>query len=624
MGLGFSLCLSGLALGAAGLLVGRERNLRAFDRTVLKLLRKSDLPWCFLPWKEVEQAIFGSSSNHPAEASFGERSTSSVSEPLSSSRSFFTKTPRRATGRTEGAALLSAGVCSESFQVFLEEAPLSWEVLTQLFRQSGSSPFQTAVQCVFQYGTPVVCALTLKGKPYNLRVSVLKGEDSGFPVLEPSLFSRGLLLVLEDASADLKAKTACAQATRQARTCMAVLNALPFPLWMRNRKGRLTFCNKAYAKELETQPHNVLAHQWELIDGSDARAAKGLFRKVLEADAAQSLRVRKQVKGVTKTFILTEIPFVSATGASKTGKLDPAVAFVGAAADISQPAEDLHTVQEALSLFKALLREIHTPFCVFDAKGRLLSHDMVTFGLSETAEAFLRQRPALEDILELLRERNQLPEYLAFAELKDICHGWITHQNLPFHDVWYLPSGQALDLQVKAHQDKTLILATDVSQTLAVEGRYKLLRKVWNAFVDQAPDALLVVGIDHRIQRCSQAMLGLLGEDSAYWMGRSVKEFLTVLAERNNLPVWRRTLEDAIELRKPYQAVLSLEGRILECAYAPLPDGGHRLSFFPRLSEESEGVMEGRSPYDETTEDEGKVFPLDSGKLKAVGYPSEV
>lgn len=546
MELGMEFCLGGLALGVAGLVFKRERSRRLLDGTVLELLKQSVLPWCLLP--------------------LGRGTV------LHASKRF-----------------LTTGVCSNAFQTLIGSEVPSWEILSKVFQQSDPSSFQTAVQCVLQYGTPVVCSLQLSGQPYTLHLSLLKNESEKFSFFKtfPSL-CQGLLLILEESSATIKTQMECAQATQKVRVCLAVLDALPFPVWTRDSNGQLTFCNKAYAKELETQQHKVLSHQWELIDGTDARSAKELYRKVLDTGETQNLCVHKRAKGVLKTFDLTEIPLFLSPGGFEEKKeerghselsLSSSCIIVGTAVDHSQLVRELKETKDELALFQAIIGEFGIPFCIFDTKGQIIACNAASFSLS--AASVPRSPSVLNDLFELLREHNQLPDYIDFAKVRQMGHDWCIHKNVPYHDLWYLPSGRAIDLHVKAFQDKTIVLARDVSQSLALERNYRLLRAVWDLSVEQAPDALLVLSQDHRIQKCSQALKSLLDFEPTEWTGRPIKEFLEALSRQENVQSFQKAMEDAIELRKPRKTSITLSARLMACAYTPLPDGSHRLSFFP-------------------------------------------
>lgn len=568
MGLGISLCVVALTLGMAGLIVERERSRRLSDGAVLELLKQSALPWCFLPLDD---------ETYPIDESFESGRTPSFSK---------------------------AGTCSEAFQMFIGNNVPSWAALTEAFQQPGASPFQDAVQCVLQYGEPVVCSLDLLGHPYTLHLNLLQENVSNFPIFKAHTppFREGLLLTLEESSTSVRTQTECAQATQQARACLAVLNALSFPIWTRDKSGRLTFCNKAYAKELETHQHNVIAHQWELIDGPDARAAKDLHRKAFEEGTPQSLRVHKKIKGALKTFELMETPVPFPMEQFRDGwaqqrarqtpspsghpEADPALVLVGSAIDLSTPAAELKTAQDALALFQSVTREFDIPFCILDDKGRIIAYSAAS--LPSEVDEILREAPLLSDVLECLREHNQLPDYIDFGTIKQISHDWCTHKNLPYHDLWYLPSGRALDLLVRSCQDKTLIIAKDVSQSLDLERSYRVLRAVWDVSVEQAPDALLILSQDHRIQKCSRATKDVLGIDPLAWSGRSVKDLLEAIAKQEDLQAWKATLENAIELRKAHRTSAIIGGRLMECVYMPLPDGGHRLSIFPADREEED------------------------------------
>ena len=117
--------------------------------------------------------------------------------------------------------------------------------------------------------------------------------------------------ITEFASAAVRSVQAIAVVEKRESELRANANALPFPVWIRNQKLDLTWCNKAYARILDDTSASVIAEQKELPltgAGKDELTQRVLAQRALGKLAPQSVRGHLIVDGQRKLMEITEIP----------------------------------------------------------------------------------------------------------------------------------------------------------------------------------------------------------------------------------------------------------------------------------------------------------------------------
>jgi PAS domain-containing protein len=457
-------------------------------------------------------------------------------------------------------------VCSGEFAKITGVRLPSWNAIVNAFDTEGSN-FKNGMQNLIKSGEPMSSCVVVHDKIYeiNARISSARIRASGDHVVV-----RNILLTLHDVTEVKRARDRYDGSLEKINDLLNILNALPFPVWTRKIDGTLTFCNAAYAKLLETQPYQVLSYQWELIDGPSAKDAKHMYKEVLASRRGKSIEVKKKLKGEERSYrVLEDL-------VSKVEPYNDEFAIVGAALDSSERLEQVR--HQDAKLYEDTLNLAEWPFCVVNRDGQVVLRNTAfeqLIGVNVSSnESFIH------DVLERLREEDKLPGDIDFSELKRLCLQWLERKDLPFHEMWHMSSGVVLNVSVAAYQEDCILLTLkDISQTLNVESRYKSLQSVCNAVVDQSRDAVLIIGVDHRIQRCSACVKDVLDMDSSSLGGLSVKDFLRTFIRQHVPQMWKSSLEDSIELRNPHAVTISTPKNMLLCEYMPLPDGWHMLRF---------------------------------------------
>jgi PAS domain-containing protein len=448
-------------------------------------------------------------------------------------------------------------VCSNEFARIVGSKLPSWGGIASALGADRDSPFQAGMRKLLKTKEPVTVRVVVNDRTHEVSATLYVSQER-----------QSVLLTLHDVTEAYKVKERYDEALDKINDLLGILNALPFPIWTRKNNGNITFCNVAYAKILETQPYQVLSHQWELIDGPNAKDAKSLYKDVLQEKSAKAMAVKKKFKGKEREYrILEDV-------VAKIGPSNDEFAVVGSAIDTSEVVMS----DRDIDLYQNTLDIAEWSFCIVNRAAQVVLHNVAfeqTFGIS-----LAREESFVDDVLNRLRGEEKLPGNMDFPTLKKLCTEWIAHEGLPFHEMWHMPSGAILNVSVTAYQNTHIMITLkDITQILNIESRYKSLQSVWNAVIDQSKDAVLIIGLDHRIQRCSACVASVLDKDASALIGLSVKEFLRMFASQHVLHIWQSNLEDAIELRNPHSVTITTQNHTLLCEYMPLPDGWHMLRF---------------------------------------------
>lgn len=487
--------------------------------------------------------------------------------------------------QTEGSTQGHSFLCSEAFKAFLRRDSVTWKNLMSCFGCEVDSPFQKGIRDLIQGATRFVeydAIVYDQGIRVQMWMATAKDHRS----------SQGIFMTVQPRSLERDLQRDYAELKEEKNGLLALFNALPVPVWARNAAGKLTFCNQAYAKLLETQPHQVLLRQWELIDGDDAKAAHALYKEVLDDGGQHTFIAKRNHKGISKEFCITEAALPASLRRSNSPE---SAQLVGVAFDVSDQGEDLERRKQQMSAYQSVFQAADWPVCVLTPDARVVTFTQAFADVLELDPEWLAKGVSVVEILETLRERDQLPEYIEYAVIKARCQKWISDPSRAFRALWSFPSGKVFELSAEMGEHQMILVSLkNVSQVLGLEGRLKSLKSVWDFMVENANEALLIVGLDHRIQKASQNMQAFLGTQQAEFSGKFVKEVLAKISKRFAIPGVCSALEDALELRKPYQAKLATaRGRLL-CEYAPLPDGTHMLRF-SSLGDTTDGGEEAKN-----------------------------
>ncbi len=339
-----------------------------------------------------------------------------------------------------------------------------------------------------------------------------------------------------------------------------LFNNLPFPVWRRERDGKIVFSNNKFRKFLKRFD----------TDQSVDDFGKGLKR--LAEISLREMKTSKIVKSfVSKnqnfTYEFTEIPLSEANGT------------VGFAVDIS----NLEEAQKDLSLVGNTLDRIlelsSSAIIILDKHLKIFQFNQTLVNMFGLDAGWLASKPSYSAFWDRLRESKQLPEVKNYKEFKDNIINLLIQLTEPKSEFMHLPNGQSIRFSLIPSGKNTIVMFDNVTDVLNVERSYNELMSVYKTTISQLKHSVVIFGQDGRIKLYNQnfAKFSKVGED-----------FLSSLPHVSDLLVHANSNfkdESIIELKN--KVINCLESRInsqvklhdnsgkdFETSISSLPDNG--------------------------------------------------
>ncbi len=349
----------------------------------------------------------------------------------------------------------------------------------------------------------------------------------------------------------------------------AILDALPIPVWLRDKTLSVVWGNQAFLQALG------------LEDDSEALAQQSSLDKS-ERDLASAARAENQVMeskrfaviaGQRRALTFTHTPL-------STGQI------VGSAIDVTELSAAEARLQQHIDAHAETLDRLTTAVAIFDAEQKLTFYNQAFARLWELSEQFLDRRPSDGEILDQLREVRKLPEqrdYQSWKRSRLSLYGHGT-EFLP-EEQWHLPGGRTLRVIAQPHPFGGLIfLYEDMSERFALETNYNTLIKAQSATLDTLREAVAVFGTDGRLKLRNAAFAQLWELEPAELEGEPhIRRVAETCSHRfGNDAMWKRlvsSIASNADRQHDWGQMERNDKIVLSVSLAPLPDGGTLVSF---------------------------------------------
>ena len=342
------------------------------------------------------------------------------------------------------------------------------------------------------------------------------------------------------------------------RHLTALLDAMPFAVWLRGPDLSLAFSN--IAATAITLPQSELATQAQQTE--------------LPVKAEQLISRH----GEQRLTEITEIPLGSSGGGGT----------LGVAIDISTI--DRLDSQHKLEAWNrdTVLEHLNAAIAIYDDQARLSFYNSAFCQLWELENDWLGQNPLLADVLDRLRDKRLLPEVTDFPDFKARQMAMFTHLDSPFEDLLHLPDGRTLRQTISpAGKGGLAHVFEDITDKLALERSFHSLDAVQRSTLENLNEGISVFGADGCLQLSNPTYARLWQlEDGALSGTPHIRDVLDRLRPMIPPPAgetgwgdesWRlyRDREAARLLsRHAENGQLRLTNdTVLEFARLPLPDG---------------------------------------------------
>lgn len=422
-----------------------------------------------------------------------------------------------------------------------------------------------------------------RGSAFDFDVSCVDGRLRR--VEGRTVGGRAVVRLLDETEARRELAVAAQQSAVDARErtrLQAVLDQAPVLYWRRDRSGRLTWTNMAYARAVEAEtPAAAVAAEVELLSGEKSGSA-ALARLARETGRIQKGRRRPLVVGgAVRNFDLFEIP-------TEEGSL-------GYALDLTPEAEADAELRRYKQAYEQTLDAMRVGIGVFDRDERLSSCNQAMARLWSMGDAEIDAHPTLSEVFDHLRARRRLPEERDYglwrAEQLQQIRG-LTGQQI-FDSYWHRPDGRTVHASWRAHPlGGALAVFEDVTETLALKSQYKSARSSQKTMLSHLREGVALFGSDGALQLANQAFLEIWSLPDFSGARPHIAEIARLCAELHpDADMWDGVVAQvagAGESRRFWRRTLRRrDGATVQMAAAPLPDGATLLTTLPIEEEAS-------------------------------------
>ena len=404
------------------------------------------------------------------------------------------------------------------------------------------------------------------GSPFNFGVKTLHGD-----LLEADGRAAGTMTTLRFrplAGQRLEANETLYDAhklTKQVERLSAILDSAPFPIWLSDQTGGLSWVNKSYVDVTEAASGeavlkgNIVLAKSETIDRSKS-----------DPDTALLGRARAVQRGAVRTFNIHQLPLES-------GQVDFAL-------DVTALEDAERELERHIKAHASTLDKLPTAIAIFGPDQRLRFSNQAYGQLWQLEEAFLEAKPTDGEVLDRLRSQRFLPEQANYREWRaKQLKAYTTLE--PSEDYWYLPDGRSLRVITEQHPfGGVTYLYENLTKEYQLESRYNELFEVQRETLDNLAEAVALSGPDGRLRLYNPAFVKFWSADPALL---DKKPHVNELAQMQGLSVDSRAAWADIKFgvtglesnRKPHEGRITQDDRVLRYRAVPLPDGNALLTF---------------------------------------------
>lgn len=354
------------------------------------------------------------------------------------------------------------------------------------------------------------------------------------------------------------------------KSLSALINAVPFPMWIRRQNLSLAMTNKAYQIAVGNEEGAEIARTLADADG------KALARHVLKNGEAAAKQGNLVMAGKRRYVEVVERPFPDQALGEMRSYLS-----IGYLRDLTQMAEfqrQLATIEKG---HEKVLEMMVDAIAIYGPDKRLSFFNSAFSDIWGVERAFLSRRPNISEILDRLRQKRTFPEFANFRDYKTGLEKLFTSLVDTQEELLHLPDGRSIRQRISPHPAGGLLfLYEDVSENLQLVSSYNTLLQVQRETMDKLKEAVGVYGSDGRLKVSNPVYRRLwnlpekLEDLEEEYHLSDVLEKNQHLYDGENWVETKYSLLKTLLKREYREHRLSRRDRlILDMAVVPLPDG---------------------------------------------------
>jgi signal transduction histidine kinase len=349
----------------------------------------------------------------------------------------------------------------------------------------------------------------------------------------------------------------------------SVLDAVPIPVWLRDKTLSLVWGNRAFATATGAPDAEFAAGLQTALDRSEkdlAAAARA------ENQQTESKRFAI-VGGQRRALSFTHMPLESGL-------------IVGSAIDVTDISNAEAKLQQQVDANADILDKLATAVAIFGRDQKLTFYNRAFVRLWKLPEQWLDTHPTDGEVLDRLREARKLPEQRDYQAWK--------RQRLALYetasdelqdDVWHLPGGKTLRVVPQPHPFGGLVfLFEDVTEKFELESSFNTLSKVQSTTLDALQEAVAVFGTDGRMKLHNAAFARMWELQPDELAGEPhISRIANICATRfGEDGAWQKLaaeMSSTAARRREWGELRRNDRSIVSVSFAPLPDGATVVTF---------------------------------------------
>ena len=347
----------------------------------------------------------------------------------------------------------------------------------------------------------------------------------------------------------------------------AILDALPIPVWLRDKALALTWANHAFLRAAGVADLDTARRDQAALDKGERDLAASARSQNVMLETKRFAVVAGQRRAIT----FTEIPLGDA-------------GIIGTASDVTDVAAAEARLQQHVDAHADTLDKLQTAVAIFGKDQKLSFFNRAFVKLWGFPEAWLERHPSDGEILDRLREMRKLPEQRDYQAWK--------RQRLSLYqdgasqeEQWHIPGGQTIRVVAQPHPLGGLsFLYEDVTEKLALESNYNILARVQAATLDTLVEGVAVFGPDGRLKLRNAAFARIWDMTENELSGEPHVRAIAENATRKfgDGAMWDRMIQQIVSGSAQSHDMGDFERSdrtILSLALSPLPDGATLVTF---------------------------------------------
>ena len=350
-------------------------------------------------------------------------------------------------------------------------------------------------------------------------------------------------------------------------SCLALIEAAPFPMWHRGPDLKLALVNSSYVAAVEgASAEDVVTRGVELIDAAEGRPPRATALAARDSGRIKTHVVPVTLSGQRRTMRIVDVPM------GEHG-------VAGYAFDI----QDLEQTRGELGRFQEAQRELFDRLSAgvaqFAPDRSLIFYNQPFLQFFALAAEWLVDRPEFDRVLERMRETQRLPEARDFPGWKADRRAWFNAVDA-IEETWMLPGGQHLRVVAQPLPNGGLLLFfEDRTEQVQLSSARDTLLRVRTATFDNLFEAIGVFAADGRLHIWNQSFRDIWGlSDADLAQNLRVDAMVELVAAKLADPSRAQLLRDLVRIatvdRQARTGRMALaDGRYFDFAVVPLPDG---------------------------------------------------